>query len=87
LIPELAAKKLAGLAIKPGRYIEKMVNRLAVTAVEMRYYNEFINEMLLADLAEEKNLRQRGKNLGLDLGRTHIAAMVCRVGKLVIGKR
>jgi PucR family transcriptional regulator, purine catabolism regulatory protein len=54
----------------------EMVNRLAVTAVEMRYYNEFINEMLLADLAEEKNLRQRGKNLGLDLGRTHVAAVV-----------
>jgi purine catabolism regulator len=54
----------------------EMVNRLAVTAVEMRYYNEFVNEVLVADLAEERTLRQRGKDLGIDLARSHTVAVI-----------
>ncbi|MDR3591722.1 MAG: PucR family transcriptional regulator ligand-binding domain-containing protein [Negativicutes bacterium] len=54
----------------------EMVNRLAINAVETRYYNEFINEMLMADPSEEKSLRQRAKDLGLDLGRIQSAAVI-----------
>lgn len=36
LIPELAAKKLAGLAIKPGRYIEKISDIMIAQADEYK---------------------------------------------------
>ena len=54
----------------------EMANQLAVTAVERRYYNEFINEILVAGVAEEKSLRQRGLNLGIDLKRIHSVAVM-----------
>lgn len=54
-----------------------LVNHLAVASVERRYYNEFLNEILIADLGEEKNLKGRALNLGIDLYNPHVVAAIC----------
>lgn len=54
----------------------EMINHLAINDVERRYYNEFINEVLVAGPSEEKSLWQRGKDLKIDLGQTQLVAIV-----------
>ncbi|MGL5513539.1 MAG: PucR family transcriptional regulator [Sporomusa sp.] len=54
-----------------------LVNHLAVTAVERRYYNEFLNEILIADPGQEQNLRGRARNLGIDLQQPYVVAITC----------
>lgn len=53
-----------------------LVNQLAVASVERRYYNEFLNEILVADLGEEKNLKGRAASLGIDLQVPHVVAAI-----------
>lgn len=52
-----------------------LVNQLAVTAVERRYYNEFLNEILIADPGQEQNLRGRARDLGIDLQQPYVVAI------------
>lgn len=54
-----------------------LVNQLAVASVERRYYNEFLNELLVADINEEKNLKGRARGWGIDLQNPHIVAAIC----------
>ncbi|HWR45983.1 PucR family transcriptional regulator [Sporomusa sp.] len=54
-----------------------LVNHLAVASVERRYYNEFLNEILIADPGEEKNLKGRARDLGIDLHNSHVVATIC----------
>ena len=54
----------------------EMINRLAINDVERRYYNEFINEVLVAGSSEEKSLWQRGKELKIDLEQVQLVAII-----------
>ncbi len=54
-----------------------LVHHLAVAAVERRYYNEFLNEILIADSGEEQNLKGRARDLGIDLQHPHVVAVIC----------
>lgn len=54
-----------------------LVNHLAVASVARRYYNEFFNELLIADPAEEKSLKGRARDLGIDIQNPHVVAVIC----------
>lgn len=54
-----------------------LVNQLAVASVERRYYNEFLNELLIAENHEEKNLKGRARGWGIDLQNRHVVAAIC----------
>lgn len=54
-----------------------LVNQLAVASVEQRYYNEFLNELLIAPHHEEKNLKGRARGWGIDLQQPHVVAAIC----------
>lgn len=54
-----------------------LVNQLAVASVERRYYNEFLNELLIAENNEEKNLKGRARGWGIDLQNPHVVAAIC----------